>query len=410
MFEASSTDPHRSHLARTAPTPGFRSTVAGTGSQGSHNSSTPRQEKCGVGRRGSQGCDNRIAQTNPRVSSNARETEARQPFAATNGHSASLGGSLETSQFSGRARTVSNLATQCTDPHETGRSPSQLLRSQPKRVAPIDRTGCPARLDRDGKQRHGNYSAYVYSKCRCPDAREAYRLRRKRGREGRSVPNLIPSIGTQRRLQGLAVYGLTSVDVEALTGISRKTQFSIRNGITAIVQAATAATIAQLAAQLVADGAQPLTGPSNSAPGRAQRAAKKNGWAPLMAWDNIDDASEVPQHNLANAPHSVEEVDAVELQRLLAGHLRPEITRRRTRLNEAAVEILTRRGLNAPQIAALLVISERNTVRLRAKLGISQVVTTTEAEINPGIARADRRNINPVEAPHSAFKRGTTAA
>lgn len=363
-----------------------------------------------MGRRGSQGCNDRIAQTNPRVSSNARETEARQPFAATNGQSASLGGSLETSQFSGRARTVSNLATQCTDPRETARSHSQLLRPQQQRVAPIDRTGCPGRLDRSGGQRHGNYSAYVYFKCRCPDAREAYRLRRKRGREGRSVPNLIPSIGTQRRLQGLAVYGLTSVDVETLTGISRKTQFSIRNGITTIVQAATAATIAQLAAQLVADGAQALTGPSNSAPGRAQRAAKKNGWAPLMAWDNIDDASEVPQHNLANAPHSVEEVDEVELQRLLAGHLRPEITRRRTRLNEAAVEILTRRGLNAPQIAALLVISERNTVRLRAKLGISQVVTTTEAEINPGIARADRRNINQAGAPHPANLRGTTAA
>lgn len=412
MFEASSANPHRSHLARTAPTPGFRSTVTGTGSQGSNNNATPRQEACGVGRRGSQGCTNRVSQENLRVLSNASETPARRPFAAPNGRSASLGTSLEAGAYRVSQRTVPNLATQCTDPRETGRSLSRQLLTQPQRVAPIDRTGCPGRLDRSGGQRHGNYSAYVYFKCRCPDAREAYRLRRKRGREGRSVPNLIPSIGTQRRLQGLAVYGLTSVDVEALTGISRKTQFSIRNGITTIVQAATAATIAQLAAQLVADGAQALTGPSNSAPGRAQRAARKNGWAPLMAWDNIDDASEVPQHNLANAPHSVEEVDAVELQRLLAGHLRPEITRRRTRLNEAAVEILTRRGLNAPQIAALLVISERNTVRLRAKLGISQVVTTTEAEINPGIARADRRKVNhdQAEAPHSANERGTTAA
>lgn len=393
MFEASSTDPHRSHLARTAPTPGFRSTVAGTGSQGSHNSSTPRQEKCGVGRRGSQGCDNRIAQTNPRVSSNARETEARQPFAATNGRTASLGGSLETSQFSGRARTVSNLATQCPDPHETARSHSQLLRPQQKRVAPIDRTECRAK-------RHGSRNAYNQYRCTCPDAREAERLYRKRRREGRAPAILTTSTGTVRRLQALAVSGYSLNMLARELGLSKDRVYQLRSGRVLTIGVAQAAIIATLYDRLPDLG--------DDAPDRRTRKqALAAGWAPPAAWDNIDDALEKPQHKLADNPRAVDEV---ELERLLAGHLRPEMTRRRTRLNEAAVLVLHQQGLNAPQIAARIDTTVRNVVRLRAKLGISKVATPTEADINPGIARADRRNINPVEAPHSAFKRGTTAA
>lgn len=408
MFEASSTDPHRSHLARTAPTPGFRSTVAGTGSQGSHNSSTPRQEKCGVGRRGSQGCDNRIAQTNPRVSSNARETEARQPFAATNGHSASLGGSLETSQFSGRARTVSNLATQCTDPHETGRSPSQLLRSQPKRVAPIDRTECNARTNVAGVPQHGTATAYRNFYCRCPDAREDNRLKDKRRREHRHPPAYIDSTGTARRLQALACLGWTMNSLAPWFAARQHLvqAASSRGGMSASrinsLRRPTRPRIWVPQANLIDKLYQDLSmtyAPRTHESERLRRHAARNGWAPPAAWDNIDDTHELPQHQAEDTGLASEVEEYSELAELVAGHSKlnaewlptesPLDRERRIRLNSEAIRILEGHGLEATEIAGRLKLADRTVHRYR---NLSAV----------GPTRDNATSTNQAEAPHSA--------
>jgi len=139
-------------------------------------------------------------------------------------------------------------------------------------VSAIDRSVCPA-------PRHGTVSSYYNAGCRCADAREAYRIYRKRAREGRHQPALVSSIGTQRRLRALAAIGW---DINTLAHRGGYQPIAIRNWRAARcprIKKVQAARIAALYEQLC--GTQ---GPSSRSRGHARR----HGWAPPLLWDELD--------------------------------------------------------------------------------------------------------------------------
>jgi hypothetical protein len=98
---------------------------------------------------------------------------------------------------------------------------------------------------------------------------------------------MLSSLGTMRRLQGLAALGYSSRAVADRTGLQDVNLRRIRRGVLSHVTATTAA--------LVRDAADHLELVENHHPDlRLVNLAARKGWANLLAWDNIDDPDEVP--------------------------------------------------------------------------------------------------------------------
>jgi hypothetical protein len=136
----------------------------------------------------------------------------------------------------------------------------------------IDRSGCTSHL-------HGDDSAYRYG-CRCPDAREASRLRRKRAREGRSVPGCVNHLGTMRRLQALAALGWPLDALAAELDMSPGHVKDLRcHGRGDVVYRTTAARVAAVYER--------LSGTPGSSE-RVRRYAARQDWPSPMAWDEVD--------------------------------------------------------------------------------------------------------------------------
>ncbi|HEY2088677.1 MAG TPA: hypothetical protein VGH54_21980 [Mycobacterium sp.] len=115
--------------------------------------------------------------------------------------------------------------------------------------------------------------------------------------------------------------------------------------------------------------------PHTRVTGQARSLAKLHGWAPPAAWDNIDDAFEVPQHQAEDTGVVSELEQYSELVELLAGRSKlnaewlptesPLDKERRIRLNSEAIRILEERGLEASEIACRLKLSDRTVHRYR---------------------------------------------
>ncbi len=172
----------------------------------------------------------------------------------------------------------------------------------------IDRTACTA-------PRHGGANDYRYG-CRCPDAREADRIYRKRLRENRHQPAHIPAVGTVRRLQALATIGHTFGSIAAELGVT--TQAVERISKAALVRRITAARIGN-----IYDRWSGTPGPSTI----CRRRAVARGWAPPLAWDNIDDPNEKPHLNLDRRKARIQAQWTKQVRRLVdAGHTQRQIT------------------------------------------------------------------------------------
>ncbi|WP_433731105.1 hypothetical protein ACQP2Y_21830 [Actinoplanes sp. CA-051413] len=65
--------------------------------------------------------------------------------------------------------------------------------------------------------RHGTYTAFRDG-CRCPHARDAWRIYQKRHREGRAEPRRFDATGVRRRIQALWAIGHNSQAISAATG------------------------------------------------------------------------------------------------------------------------------------------------------------------------------------------------
>ncbi|MFC3504834.1 hypothetical protein ACFOOK_28235 [Micromonospora krabiensis] len=131
---------------------------------------------------------------------------------------------------------------------------------------------------------HGTSSAYKAG-CRCPHARNANRIYEKRRREGRNTPRLIDATGTHRRIQALWALGHTSTTIGEAAGLSE-------HHVQRIVYAREFVTYNTW--QLI-DGAFRTLSTVPGTSDRTRSRARKAGYAPPLAWDDIDDPDEQPK-------------------------------------------------------------------------------------------------------------------
>lgn len=174
---------------------------------------------------------------------------------------------------------------------------------------PIAAAECGPRLDPNCQAvRHGTSSAYVNQGCRCPNAREAWRLYSKRRNAGVHLIRYVNPVGTSRRLQGLGAAGWSTALIAARLGVHPTRVERLRRCTTAYVSPATAAAVRKLTAELCLS-----LGPSQ----RSRDEAVRRGWEPLGVWDDIDDPDAMPIHG----QRGDDIVDDVAIRRVLTGAL-----------------------------------------------------------------------------------------
>jgi hypothetical protein len=135
----------------------------------------------------------------------------------------------------------------------------------------------------DGDPRHGKVAGYMAA-CPCAPCRAA-KTRYEKWRRVHGQPLRINSLPTQRRIRALAAIGWPFSELSRHLGFRGKEypQQLLRRPR---VNVATARKVADLYDRL-----SMTPGPSQEA--RTRAAAK--GWAPPLAWDDIDDPHETPQ-------------------------------------------------------------------------------------------------------------------
>ena len=113
----------------------------------------------------------------------------------------------------------------------------------------------------------------------------------------------IPVTGTRRRIQALMTLGYPMHHMAGLLKVTPTTLSSLaRHRPNVRVQ--TAKKVAVLYQQLGDQPATPHEGLTDSAIRRARNYARKHGYAPPAAWDNIDDPSEEPQGARTSEPRA----------------------------------------------------------------------------------------------------------
>lgn len=160
------------------------------------------------------------------------------------------------------------------------------------------RPDCPARY-------HDTYSATRKAGCTCPLAKERRRVYIKRQQHGYLQPAYTDATGTRRRLQALSAIGWPLRDLVRRIGWTGNPG-PIMWGASNRVHRHTADAVAQIYSEL-----SDTPGPSN----KARAAAKRAGYVPPAAWDNIDDPAEQP--NLGGPGDDI--LDEEAIRRVLAG-------------------------------------------------------------------------------------------
>lgn len=146
----------------------------------------------------------------------------------------------------------------------------------------------------------------------------------------------VPAVGTARRIRALMALGHTQTSLAIQVGVGHRqlSQVSRQEQVTS----AMARRVAELYDQLM------------FTPGTSEfvrRFAKRNGWVPPLAWDDIDDPNEVPDVGERNRRAEIAE----------------DVAEKRERVAQ-----LTRMGLSAGEIAERLGVTKRHVVRYRADL------------------------------------------
>jgi len=163
-------------------------------------------------------------------------------------------------------------------------------------------------------KRHGTTAGYCAG-CRefcCRRAAAVYERQRNNRRYIRRGPLHTPGLGTRRRLQALTALGWSGHALEAQLG-QRRSYVSRLVTADGPVLEATAQKIASLYDRLSMTLPPERTRGEKSAAVKARRYAQRMGWAPPLAWDDIDTDPE-PQWGGADT-----DVDPVVVMRLLEG-------------------------------------------------------------------------------------------
>lgn len=179
---------------------------------------------------------------------------------------------------------VSGRGKRATEPHAVRRRAARQYGAAAPTQAAVDRSGCVAK-------RHGDEAAYSWWKCRCPDAREAWRLYKKRLREGRHEPAMVDATGTTRRVQALVAFGYTWRDIAVALGLSPQRAANLGFGRYPVLHRDNAAKVAEVFERL------------SLTPGTSKYAlvvAARYGFAPPDAWSelSIDDPAAEPYSDL----------------------------------------------------------------------------------------------------------------
>lgn len=142
--------------------------------------------------------------------------------------------------------------------------------------------------------RHGTYAGAVAhwfdNEKPCADCTRAeWRYRKTRQmRHLRGDPPMVSSVGTVRRIHALLAIGWTGPQIAAEAGVSINAMRSIDYHGSTTVRSTTAAKIAAAYERMS------MTWPEGHYASRTRNTAKRRGWLPPLAWDDIDDPDECP--------------------------------------------------------------------------------------------------------------------
>lgn len=143
---------------------------------------------------------------------------------------------------------------------------------------------CPRDESCPAGRAHDSYSAY-HEGCRSPAAREDHRVYEKRRREKRNAPRLVDGTGTRRRIRALQAIGWRTGEIAKASGTTAwQVQKLARTAV--LVSVGTATAVAGAYEQLSG-----TPGPSDE----VRRRSLTKGWAPPLAWDDIDDPRDRPK-------------------------------------------------------------------------------------------------------------------
>ncbi len=210
------------------------------------------------------------------------------------------------------------------------------------------RANCPA-------HRHDTASAYERYGCRCPDAREANRINRKRRREGRYRPELVDATGAHRRIQALQRLGWPMGELAARLGCEphgRALSCALQRSR---CTRSWAAKVAALFDELCM-----VPGPSQT----TQRRAAAKGWPPPLAWDDIDHDS----HPAAAGSWHAGAITEHTVAKAMRGSVTADVLTRAER--RSVVHRLSRRDVPVREIARRLDMQLRMVSADRAALGL----------------------------------------
>lgn len=320
-----------------SPTPGIGGRTASQGTSGTNGRSKPRLDR-GGDQRGPQGCAPMLAQTDSDVCIARDELEMKRLHVAPNGGT------------SGRF-------------HAPSGQKSPIRPQGTSKKSPIDRSACPGRDSAHTPTAVGTIGAYRKHGCRCPDVVALNARYEKRYNNGHRIQPRVPSIGAARRIQALSVLGWGPKELGDRSGVNYRSLRRIGHYPRISLQL-------HLKVEALYQNLSDIPAPDTPWNAIIRERALAAGWVPPIAWDEdtIDDPQATPQHNIEKYVPSVNEDIDIEL--LINGKFPPGSpnSRHRTRLNRPAVELMTRRGWSAPEIANRLGITTRTVTRIRAEL------------------------------------------
>lgn len=162
--------------------------------------------------------------------------------------------------------------------------------------------------------RHGTLAGHAAG-CRdtcCGDAKRRYDKRRK-WEALQGLARLVPSLGTRRRVRALQALGYSVPAIASEASLPAKTVLDLcyrSDRVRAETANAIAATYERLCMT-------PATGPYSN---RSRLCAQRKGWAPPLAWDDIDNPDERPSRPGSRSHHRPHTwIDPVVVERVLAG-------------------------------------------------------------------------------------------
>lgn len=156
--------------------------------------------------------------------------------------------------------------------------------------------------------RHGTSAGYIAG-CRnecCWRAKQRYDKRRRLELLTTGQYRTVSNVGSIRRIQALQYLGWSVPKIAEHVGISDRHLYNLHRHPT--IYTSTAAAIAAAYERLAMLLPPETTTGERISAVRARNHARRNGWAPPLAWDDIDDPSERP-----NVGHSTSLYRASEL-------------------------------------------------------------------------------------------------